>query len=94
MMNTNKDNDMPDVIYAGIARSLDGEEVGGYWQANPEGEDKYLSEAKHKAEKLALLDEVREAYLLLTEDTKYIQKIILNQMDAILSARVDEREND
>ena len=57
-MNTNKDNDMPDVIYAGIARSLDGEEVGGYWQANPEGEDKYLSASHVRKEKLELLDKV------------------------------------
>jgi len=34
-------SNLPDKIYAGIAHNLDGDEIGGCWQAIPEGEPEY-----------------------------------------------------
>ena len=55
--------EMPEVIYAGMARDLDGNEIGGYWQEEPQGEPKYIlaDTSISKAEHNLYMKNLREA---------------------------------
>jgi len=91
---TNK-TDMPEVIYAGMARDLDGNEIGGYWQEEPQGEPKYIladtsiSKAKHLEAMKAQREACLKAYKKWSAEFVQIKDPV---DEAILSATIEWKE--
>jgi len=88
---TNK-TDIPEVIYAGMARDLYGKEIGGYWQEEPQGEPKYIlaDTSISKDEHLEAMAALRKA----CDDAfwKYEQTGPATISRAILNATIEGKE--
>jgi len=71
---------MPEVVYAGMARDLDGNEIGGYWQEEPQGEPKYIladtsiGKDEHNEKVQGLINDRNEAWVKIEElEAKHLE---------------------